>query len=62
MHASRAIQERALSKPWNRVGRSLIDLLSTIQHLEAAGVDLGLFQASRAAEAGWTGAHALFEV
>src|SRR5215831_7506705 len=26
----------------DRVGRSLIDLLSTIQHLEAAGVDLYL--------------------
>jgi DNA invertase Pin-like site-specific DNA recombinase len=34
------------SGPFDRLGRSLIDLLGTIQHLEAVGVDLYLGQQS----------------
>ena len=40
--ASRRKFDVVMAWPIDRVGRSLIDLLSTIQHLEAAGVDLYL--------------------
>jgi DNA invertase Pin-like site-specific DNA recombinase len=44
--ASRRRFDVAMARAIDRLGRSLIDLLGTIQHLEAAGVDLYLDQQS----------------
>ncbi|MFZ0852060.1 MAG: recombinase family protein [Hyphomicrobiaceae bacterium] len=52
--ASRHKFDVVMAWPIDRVGRSLIDLLDTIQHLEAVGVDLYLIS-SRSTPPRWPG-------